>query len=539
MSRTRWGVLLVGAMLAVRVVAAQDATDTLTVTTRLVVLDATVLDKAGHIVAQPLGRDDFLIEEDKKQQSIYSFESSEEHAVAMARGDAEKSPMLIFVLDELNYAYNPVHTDVWNTTQQLANETYERNELTNWTKTQPEVLREPTEVLALTHHGYVTVVQPTRDRSLLQEKVKKYDPGLGSPFRDYLEETGGSQGTGAADHTLGKASMQAVWTLALEERGVPGRKLVIWLGVGGPSSELKSAVSQQNLSSWQRHERSITDLLVDARITLDLVGPGLGSAQDDAITSTQQMSGYHFEKDFGFDNYILATGGKLRNGNDIEGEIQTSVNYGSTYYTLSYRPTNHDLEGSFRRIRVTVKGHPEWTVLTKAGYYGMQFGGAKDAEHQLQTDLSVATFDTMPFDSLGATLTRIERMKNTDEARFTFDLDSSDLQWTKDGTTEKSEADLVVSGAALGSAFANDSLASQVATWKLRVPSSAKTSAVTSTVSLTMRVPEKTKRIRFLVRDLTNGRMGSVDLNPVAVADAPEVAPGIPQLQARPLEDPQ
>jgi hypothetical protein len=77
----------------------------LRVTTQLVVLDATILDKTGHVVTQPLTRDDFLIEEDKKPQTIYSFESIAEHATAAAKRDSEKAPQLIFVLDEMNYAY--------------------------------------------------------------------------------------------------------------------------------------------------------------------------------------------------------------------------------------------------------------------------------------------------------------------------------------------------------------------------------------------------------------------------------------------------
>jgi hypothetical protein len=66
--------------------------EVLHVTTQLVVLDATVLDKDGHIVTQALGRDDFLIEENKKPQAIYSFESAGEHMAAAANGDKEKSP---------------------------------------------------------------------------------------------------------------------------------------------------------------------------------------------------------------------------------------------------------------------------------------------------------------------------------------------------------------------------------------------------------------------------------------------------------------
>ncbi len=164
------------------------------------------------------------------------------------------------------------------------------------------------------------------------------------------------------------------------------------------------------------------------------------------------------------------TGGRWKNGNDIRGEIQASENYGTLYYTMSYRPANHSFDGEFRRIRVTVKGHPEWTVLTKAGYYALQFGGEKDFEHQVVSDLSTATFEAMPFSSIGATLMQIERIKGTDSARFTFHLDSSDLQWHTDATAKVREADIGMSGAALGSEFAKGPLASEAATWKLTLP---------------------------------------------------------------------
>ena len=166
------------------------APDVLHVSSQLVVLDATVLDKAGHVVTQSLGRDDFLIEENKKPQEIYSFESAAEHIAAAASGNAEKSPKLIFVLDELNYAYQPFQTNSWNMMEQFNQYVYERQELMAYLQTQPEKLQESAEVLTLTHHGYRILVAPTRDRGVLLDRVGKHDPGLGSPFRHYLEETG-------------------------------------------------------------------------------------------------------------------------------------------------------------------------------------------------------------------------------------------------------------------------------------------------------------------------------------------------------------
>jgi hypothetical protein len=198
----------------------------LRVTTQLVVLDATVLDKAGHVVTQPLGRDDFLIEENKKPEEIYSFESAAEHSAAAANGDAEKSPKLIFVLDELNYAYQTFQSSSWNVMEQLNEYAYERLELLAYLKTQPEMLQESAQVLSLTHHGYRLLVAPTRDRGVLLDKVGKHDPGLGSPFRDYLEEAGGGSGM-SHDYTSTKDSLEALWALALQQRSMPGRKVVV------------------------------------------------------------------------------------------------------------------------------------------------------------------------------------------------------------------------------------------------------------------------------------------------------------------------
>jgi VWFA-related protein len=499
----------------------------LRVTTQLVVLDATVLDKAGHVVIQPLGRDDFLIEENKKLQEIYSFESAAEHVAAAASGDSEKAPLLIFVLDELNYAYQPFNTSSWNVMEQLNEYVYERQELVGYLRDQPEALAEATEVLILTHHGYRILVKPTRDRGLLLDRVAQHDPGLGQPFRDHLEE--------GPDRTLTKDSMKALESLALQQRGVPGRKVVIWLGIGGPNSVMPKPPNSRNLNPFERYSRELTNLLVDARITLDVIGPG-GDQPTQGVNGrivSQYVASYRYESDFGFRGYITASGGQWRNGNDVRGEIQTSVNYGSMYYTMSYRPLNHDFDGEFHRIRVTVKQHPEWTVLTKGGYYAMEFSGEKDQIHQTQLDLSAATFEEMPFSAIGLTLMEVKRIKNTDSAYFTFRLDSNDLRWVSDSTNAVREADVTVSGGALGSVWAKGPLSSEVSDWKLMAPLEPKNARIISEVSIVVHVPKKTQRLRFAVRDLANGRIGTTDINPAVVANAPVIDFPTPILHRR------
>ncbi|HZL28933.1 MAG TPA: VWA domain-containing protein [Acidobacteriaceae bacterium] len=493
-------------------------TETLHTGTQLVVLDATVLDKAGKVVTQQLGRDDFLIEENKRPQEIRSFESAADHASPVTGGDVQKMPLSIFVLDELN----PTNLSVVG---EMGDLVYERFELLAYLRAQPAELNGLTEVLVLTHHGYRILVQPTRDRDIVADRVNRHDPGLGSPSRDALEE--------GQDFMLTRDSMQAMWSLALQQRSVPGRKIVFWLGQGGPNRLLSDPHGPKHLVSSQRHVREITDLLVDARITLYIMGPGGGSGSPGWGNIAEEASSYNFQSDFGFSGYVRATGGQSSNGNDIRGEIQAAATISSVYYTMSYRPTKGDFDGNFRRIKVTVVGHSEWTVLTKAGYYAMQFGGEEDEEHQLQADLSIATFEAMPFSAIGMDLIKIERIKGTDAARFTFQLDSDDLQWHTDTTQGLREADVVVSSAALGSVFKNKALSSQAGTWKLTTPVTSTKEALLTTVTLTAHVPAKTQRLRFVARDMANGRMGSMDLNPAALVGAPDIEPPTPMLQPR------
>jgi VWFA-related protein len=78
---------------------------TIQVTSRLVFLDVTVLDKKGNPVVNGLSKDDFTITENKKPQRIFSFEAPQRHTMRPAAGDDNsdgEAPVTIFVLDLLN-----------------------------------------------------------------------------------------------------------------------------------------------------------------------------------------------------------------------------------------------------------------------------------------------------------------------------------------------------------------------------------------------------------------------------------------------------
>jgi hypothetical protein len=81
---------------------------TFRVSSNLVILDVTVLDKKGRPVVTGLTKDDFTITEDKQPQRIFSFEAPETHVMGPNPEDSNpqgKAPVTIFVLDQLNSSF--------------------------------------------------------------------------------------------------------------------------------------------------------------------------------------------------------------------------------------------------------------------------------------------------------------------------------------------------------------------------------------------------------------------------------------------------
>jgi hypothetical protein len=79
--------------------------------------------------------------------------------------------------------------------------------------------------------------------------------------------------------------------------------------------------------------------------------------------------------------FAIATGGKaFYSSNAIRQAIETSVEQGSNYYTLSYVPANKTYDGKFRKIKITLaaKGY---SLHYRQGYFAEDSRAAvKDAE---------------------------------------------------------------------------------------------------------------------------------------------------------------
>ena len=494
---------------------------TIKVTSALVFLDVTVLDKKGHPVVTGLTKDDFTITEDNKPQRIFSFEAPEAHVIS---GNAEdenpnsKAPATIFVLDRLNSKFEDF--------------AYIRFEVQQFLKAQPPRLASPTELLVLGNDSLEMLQSLTRSRADLLDVLKHLPTAL--PYKNM---------NGAFGWERFAQSLDALQQIALQNKGVPGRKNIVWVGRGGPNVYMDSVVfPEKSLAELKQYVHSTTNMLVDARISLFVLYPGLPVRGNltmlSALESGVVIGDDPFAGDVNFGLFANETGGKLfYNRNNVDMEIKESEEMGARYYTLTYQPQNLDPDGKFRRVRVTLR-NPNLRAVTKAGFYAPDEHAPFDARQQFMINLAEAVQSTIPFDALGVSLSGVVQHPDSNSVEFTVELKSRNLtfQPSKDGT---SVSQLIVAGASLNRY--GDILASRIVTDTLVAHSQdpAKLPEVVSRFPLTLRVPRKTSRVRLIIQDKDGGQIGSAELDRKTIDASPATETQRPELIRRPSSSPQ
>jgi hypothetical protein len=59
---------------------------------------------------------------------------------------------------------------------------------------------------------------------------------------------------------------------------------------------------------------------------------------------------------------------KPEQANEIYSRILADINH---RYIISYYPTNQGQDGKLRRVRIEVRGHPDYVVQGRTSYYAM------------------------------------------------------------------------------------------------------------------------------------------------------------------------
>jgi hypothetical protein len=327
-------------------------------------------------------------------------------------------------------------------------------------------------------------------------------------------------------------SADALRQIALENKGIPGRKNVIWVGPGGPGINT-GLLPPPNVAEIERYVHASANLLVDSRISLFLIYPGLnarGGVMSKSVSEADMTIGESdpFADDINFGILVNDTGGKLfYNRNDVDAEIATSEDLGSEYYTLTYQPQSVPPDGKFRRIRVTLRD-PNLRAITKAGYFAPDKDHPEDPRENAIAQIAEASQANVPFTALPLRIESIVRHPDARTAEVTVLARTPDLGWLPAG--QGSSASLILAATAL------DSNRMIVASKLERLqfgssnPDPSNQPAQNARASVTVQMPKSTRSIRVVLRIDEGGRIGAVELDRKAIAAAPQAPTPDPRL---------
>jgi VWFA-related protein len=417
-----------------------------------------------------------------------------------------KAPVTILALDLLNSS--------------IEDFAYIRYEVRQFLMAQPAQLASPTELIVIGNESLELLQGYTRNRADLLYALNHLPAAL--PYKEI-------RGTFYWERFA--QSIDALQQIALQSRGVPGRKNIVWVGHGGPNVFLDPLDFNVKLTDeLKQYVHSTTNMLVDARISL-FVLPVRGNA-----VTFSEMEAYNdigdddpFAGGINFGVFVNETGGKLfYNRNDVDKEIRTSEQMGAEYYTLTYQPQNFDVNGKFRRIRVTLRD-PNLRAVTKAGYFAPDRNLPNNPRQQRMSKLVEAVQSTIPFNSLNVSLSGVVRYPDTRSAEFTVELKSKNVifQPTSDG---KNTVIMTVAAASLNGDRTILASKMENVTLVAANPDPAQMPHVLSRFRLTIRVPRKTQIVRVVMENQDGGRMGSADLDRKTIDAAPVRETPAPQV---------
>ena len=472
------------------------------VDTHVVVLDVVVTDKKGN-TDNNIARDDFRVTEQKQPQTIRSFEPPSMHLLKAADtgnlGDSGvrnfgESPLTILLLDEMATRFEDM--------------AYARFQVTKYLNRQPEHLTQPTMLVVLTNKKMIMLVDWTQNKQDIVKAVASRHPDV--PYRI----TGEPQ---AAAELLSD-SLAALTQIAQATAGEHGRKNVIWLGHGFPALSTDT-LDPQSTDIITNALHVTAKILTDARLTLYTIDPaGLpayasASATDDNPDADSAME-LSDPDDMSFGALTDLTGGhafKLRN--DLDVAVDTSERAGANYYTLSYVPENNVYDGKYRSIHVQIVNHPELMANTRAGYYADT--DKKTTPDMVAFELTKAATAQLPYTGLVISATNFHSAKPNAGA-FTLHIEPHGLSWSNQENGD-ARAEFTIAESE------QDNHGNIVSYTVKELATTARAAQVNQVenaplgYSVPVELNPRAVKLRIIVRDAANGRIGTADFGPEAL----------------------
>ena len=476
-------------------------------------LDVVATDQSGHPV-NGLTEKDFQVFEDGKLQRIRSLELPMDHTLPPATLTAGasavfdpaqpatfgRSPVNILVLDQLNTHF--------------ADSSFARTSLHDYLTSQPPLLPQPTTLLSVSDNR-LKLLQPfTRDRDALLRAL------TAAPTQyAWKLEVNGKADYGPIERL--DQSLRALEEIAQGDARIPGRKNLIWVGGGFPSLD-PEALDANDLQEVKDTLQHITDVLLDTRVTLYAVDPSSSAAGMTEITDPSQMAFVQaagdgtagavdpFSASEDFDKLGPVTGGRVVRGlNDVAQQIASSVDLGSSFYTISYTPSSaSEAATQYRKIRVVCL-RAGVTATTRTGYYSGQTQQEKSTASAAY-DLSTAAQGAMPLNGLHVTVEPDSSAGSLPNS-YVVRVGITGLTW-RPNVDGSATASVYVMAVSLDpkSKMLTHILHGMKA--EAKPNTDLRDIAKSADFHFTAAPALKSATLRFIVRDSATGRMGSFDL---------------------------
>ncbi|MGA9241268.1 MAG: VWA domain-containing protein [Silvibacterium sp.] len=302
-------------------------------------IDVVVTDAAGNPVADLAPRDFTLLDNGQpaKIRTMYSSLAA-----------SEPAPELIFVLDTV--ILSP---------QQLART---ESAIVHFLRRNSGSLEAPCFLYRLTRDGLFSSSKLTRDGNLLANEVEQHRSPRIVWGSDRNNESlllrswvGRSQPT--------PLTLRALGSIAIDQRDVPGHKVVVWISLGWPVD--RSDVGFDEATEFSTRLR-------EARITLNNVSlwptPHQSFDYHDYLEAPRSQKDMH-PAQMALQVLATHTGGLVLDSlGDLDRDIERCVEEVRSFYTLTFNPPHTYQMDEYRDLRVQV-ARPALTVRAPTGYY--------------------------------------------------------------------------------------------------------------------------------------------------------------------------
>jgi VWFA-related protein len=361
--------------------------------TRLVVVDVIATDNKGQVVSD-LKQEDFRVLEDGRPQELSHFAF---RSVGQITPVTQKlAPNVFTNAPQYQHAssLDVILLDAIN--GEFTSRAYAQDRLLKFFDGNPTL--QPTAIFALETkltmiHDFSTDAKALRLALAgfkgAHEAPRMQDPYLAaSPFATH--------GDAHTSETNVENTLLELKLLAQILSGYAGRKNVIWLSEAFPQTFFEDGITTPNIAAFARSmhgdgrqfeppEQAQEDAIADSHQIAD-VGPGNDFQREvskvmDALMEAHVALYPVDSASLGHSNRLASqrtmtlmaagTGGRtFINRNDLETGVRTSLDDGSSYYTLSYYPANKTWNGRFRAISVTTT-RPGISLRYRLGYYAL------------------------------------------------------------------------------------------------------------------------------------------------------------------------